>query len=128
MQSVLTQTYDNYEVILVDDGSTDNSGKMCDEFARLDNRVRTFHKTNGGLSDARNFGIDKSKGEYVIFVDSDDYVSDEYIDYLVQLRKMYDADIAVTKLASYKNNDFTFCKDVGKTHCLTTEDALIKMM
>lgn len=101
VQSVLTQTYDNYEVILVDDGSTDNSGKMCDEFARLDNRVRAFYKTNGGLSDARNFGTDKSKGEYVIFVDSDDYVSDEYIDYLVQLRKMYDADIAVTKLASY---------------------------
>lgn len=128
VRSVLTQTYDNYEVILIDDGSTDDSGKMCDDFARLDNRVHTFHKVNGGMSDARNFGLIQSKGEYVIFVDSDDYVSDEYVDYLVKMRELFDADIAVTKLAGHIGDDYIFDKSADKKQCMSTEDALIKMM
>lgn len=72
--SILNQTYKNIEVILVDDGSPDNCPKMCDEFGKLDSRVVVIHKPNGGLSDARNKGLELAHGEYVIFVDSDDYI------------------------------------------------------
>lgn len=73
VQSLLCQTYKDFEVILVDDGSPDDSGKLCDELAIHDNRVRVIHQENKGLSGARNTGIDNAKGEYIIFVDSDDY-------------------------------------------------------
>ena len=72
--SIINQTYKNLEIILVDDGSTDNSGKICDEIAIKDNRIKVIHKKNGGLSDARNVGIDIAKGDYLGFVDSDDYI------------------------------------------------------
>ena len=74
LDSVIRQTYKNLEIIIVNDGSTDNSGKMCDEYAKLDNRIIVIHKDNGGLSQARNIGIEKSTGEYICFIDSDDYV------------------------------------------------------
>lgn len=73
VDSILSQTYTDFEVILVDDGSPDNSGKLCDEYAKKDSRVRVIHKLNGGLSDARNAGLNASYGDYVIFVDSDDF-------------------------------------------------------
>lgn len=73
VDSILSQTYDNIQVILVDDGSTDASSTICDEYACKDNRVEVIHKTNGGLSSARNAGIDAARGEYIIFIDSDDY-------------------------------------------------------
>lgn len=72
--SILNQTYKNIEIILVDDGSPDNCPQMCDEFGKLDDRVVVIHKNNGGLSDARNKGLAVARGEYVIFVDSDDYI------------------------------------------------------
>ncbi len=74
VNSVLVQTYQDMEIILVDDGSTDGSGEICDGFAERDGRVRVFHKENGGSSSARNLGIENAKGDYVGFVDSDDYV------------------------------------------------------
>ncbi len=77
VDSVLNQTYQNIEVLLVDDGSTDNCPKICDDYAELDSRVRVIHKKNGGLSDARNFGIDAASGDYVVFLDSDDYWSSD---------------------------------------------------
>ena len=77
VDSVLKQTYQNIEVLLVDDGSTDNCPKICDDYAELDSRVRVIHKKNGGLSDARNFGIDAASGDYVVFLDSDDYWSSD---------------------------------------------------
>ena len=79
IESILKQTYQNIEVILVDDGSTDESGKVCDEFEQADHRVRVFHKKNGGVSSARNLGIEKCRGRYVTFIDSDDFVSEDFI-------------------------------------------------
>ncbi|MTW38048.1 glycosyltransferase, partial [Streptococcus pneumoniae] len=72
IESVLNRTYQNIEILLVDDGSTDSSGKICESFSKVDPRIRVFHKENGGLSDARNFGIEQMKGQYVAFIDSDD--------------------------------------------------------
>jgi len=94
LDSVLAQTYTNLEIILVDDGSPDNCGKICDEYAEKDKRIIVIHKENGGLSDARNVGLDIMKGEYVAFVDSDDWVSPKYAEYLYDLAITYAADIS----------------------------------
>lgn len=75
IESVMAQTYKNIEIILVDDGSTDNSGAICDKFSEIDNRIVVIHKENGGLSDARNAGINTEKGSYLGFVDGDDLVT-----------------------------------------------------
>lgn len=74
MQSILSQTHKNIEIILVDDGSPDNCPKLCDEYAKADNRVKVLHKQNGGLSDARNAGLRVATGDYILYVDSDDYI------------------------------------------------------
>lgn len=79
VDSLLKQTYENIEIILVDDGSKDNSGKLCDELALRDARIKVIHKLNGGLSDARNCGLDAMSGKWVTFIDSDDYVSADYV-------------------------------------------------
>lgn len=72
IDSIVNQTYKNTEIILVNDGSPDNCGEICDEYAKIDSRIKVIHKENGGLSSARNAGIDISSGEYIMFVDSDD--------------------------------------------------------
>ncbi len=95
VDSVLRQTYVNLEIILVDDGSPDNSPHICDDYAKKDSRIRVIHKENGGLSDARNAGIDLAQGEYVAFLDSDDYIAPQFIDKLYQACIRYDSDIAI---------------------------------
>lgn len=85
INSVLAQSYRNFELILVDDGSPDRCAELCDEFARRDERIRTFHKENGGLSDARNFALDRTLGAYITFIDADDYVDSDYLQYLFNL-------------------------------------------
>ena len=95
VNSVLEQTYHNVEIILVDDGSKDSSGTICDEYTKNDGRVKVIHKKNGGLSDARNVGIDVATGEYMCFIDSDDFIHKQYIEFLYEALKKYDADIAV---------------------------------
>lgn len=84
VNSLLQQNYSNYEIILVDDGSTDNSASLCDEFANKYNRIRVIHKKNGGLSSARNCGIEVASGEYIIFPDPDDWVDKYYLQALVE--------------------------------------------
>lgn len=74
VDSILKQTYKELEIILVDDGATDSSGELCDQLAKKDDRIIVIHKKNGGLSDARNAGIDASRGEYLSFIDSDDFI------------------------------------------------------
>lgn len=94
VDSILAQTYPCLEVILVDDGSPDGCPAICDEYAREDRRVRVIHKENGGLSDARNAGIDAAKGNFLGFVDSDDYVHPRFYELLLQVLKEEGADIA----------------------------------
>ena len=79
VDSIVNQTYKNLEIILVDDGATDSSGEICDELEKLDNRIKVYHKENGGLSDARNYGVARATGSYIGFVDSDDYIDAEMI-------------------------------------------------
>lgn len=94
VESLLAQTYKNLDILLVDDGSTDGSGAICDEYAAKDGRVRVVHQENQGLSAARNTGIGIAKGEYLAFVDSDDVVMPEFIETLYELLEKYQADIA----------------------------------
>ncbi|MGN0550986.1 MAG: glycosyltransferase family 2 protein [Acutalibacteraceae bacterium] len=95
VDSILNQTYKNLEIILVDDGSPDNCPRMCDEYAEKDDRIKVIHKENGGLSDARNKGIDIANGEYLAFIDSDDFVSEDYIEKLYDAILKGDADLSM---------------------------------
>lgn len=95
VKSLLGQTYQNIEIILVDDGSPDCCPEMCDEFARQDNRVKVVHKKNGGLSDARNAGLKVASGEYVLYVDSDDYIDLDSCERFMKARNNEDVDIVV---------------------------------
>ena len=108
IDSVLRQTFADFEFILVDDGSTDQSGKICDEYAQKDDRIKVIHKENGGLSDARNIGTSVSMGEYIIYIDSDDYICSNYF-----LQRIYDkaqggADVICYKYKKYFENSKKF--------------------
>lgn len=94
IKSVINQTYKDLEIILVDDGSPDNCGNICDKYAKEDQRIKVIHKENGGLSDARNIGIHNATGKYITFIDSDDYVELDYIEYLYGLIQKYNVDIS----------------------------------
>ena len=85
VDSVLAQTYSDWELILVDDGSPDNSGDICEDYAKRDSRIHVIHKPNGGLSDARNAGIPTAKGRYLTFLDSDDWINERYLENLLQI-------------------------------------------
>ena len=92
VDSILAQTMTDFELLLIDDGSPDKSGEICDEYAAKDSRVRVFHKENGGVSSARNLGLDNARGEWISFVDADDWVE---VDYLAGLTEKLDADFIV---------------------------------
>jgi glycosyltransferase involved in cell wall biosynthesis len=93
LHSVIKQTYKNIEIILVDDGSTDKSGKICDEYTEVDSRIKLIHKTNEGVSVARNTGIELSTGEWIMFVDADDWIETDIVEKLLESIKIYNADI-----------------------------------
>lgn len=95
VDSLLAQTFDNFEVVLVDDGSPDSSGAICDEYARKDSRIRVFHKENGGVASARQLGIDKARGEYTIHADPDDWVEPTMLEELYNKAKTETADMVI---------------------------------
>lgn len=101
VDSVVNQTYKKLEIILVDDGSTDDSGRMCDEYARQDDRIKVLHKKNGGLSDARNLGIEKATGEYLYFLDSDDVIPMCAIESLYKVCEKEKADVSMSEIKRF---------------------------
>lgn len=96
IESILAQTYSNLELIIVNDGSTDNSCLIIDEYAKKDARITAIHKTNEGVSIARNTGLNKSKGKYVCFVDADDFISSDFAEYMINLAESYDAEFCIS--------------------------------
>ncbi len=113
--SILAQTYRDFELLLVDDGSTDGSGAMCDKLARSDGRVRVLHKENGGLSDARNFGLDHMRGEYVTFIDSDDYIGPKYLQVLIGMMENKSVDMTVVSMVSVSTENVEFLDSNDET-------------
>ena len=105
IDSVLKQTYKNLEIILVDDGSPDKCGKICDEYKKIDKRIKVIHKKNGGLSDARNYGIKAASGKYIGFIDSDDFISNEMYEILYFILKKSNADISVVSYKEVSENN-----------------------
>ena len=104
IESVIKQTYPYLQIILVDDGSPDNCGKICDEYASKDNRIEVIHTKNGGLSSARNIGISKAKGKYIGFVDSDDYISNDMYEYMYNLIEKNKADVCICNFYNIIND------------------------
>ena len=101
IRSVIVQTYKNLEIIIVDDGSTDNSGNICDKLAQEDNRIKVFHQVNKGVSAARNIGLQEAHGEFIGFVDSDDFIDSDMYEYLYSLIKDNGADISFCKFRHF---------------------------
>lgn len=121
VDSILNQTYKNFELILVDDGSPDNSGKMCDEYAKKDSRVKVVHKENGGLSSARNAGIDCTNGEFLLFVDSDDFIENNTLEILYKKIIETDCDIVCFNIYEYRNERIAGFVDNGVLNRLEAE-------
>lgn len=124
VQSVIRQTYHNLEIILVDDGSTDSSPEICDGYKTTDDRIIVIHKTNGGLSDARNRGLDVCTGDYVFFLDSDDYIVSDAIEQLVRSALIYNSDLVVFNFSGKLSKAFSEHSDIcdGKTAILRSFD------
>ena len=108
VESIINQTYKDLELILVDDGSLDNSGNICDNYAKNDNRIKVVHKENGGLSSARNAGLDIASGEYISFVDSDDWIDENAYEELV--KKIVSANANIICFAGEKTDGTTTCE------------------
>lgn len=103
INSLLEQKLDAYEIILVDDGSTDSSGGICDEYAKKHEKIQVIHKKNGGLSSARNTGIENAVGKYIGFVDSDDYIMPEMYKNLIEVAKMCNAQMVMSRYFCFEN-------------------------
>lgn len=110
VDSLLSQTFQDYEILLVDDGSPDRSGEICDEYAKKDSRVRVFHKENGGVSSARQCGIDNARGEYTIHADPDDWVEPEMLEELYKKAKEDDADMVICDFYEERKDSTKYIK------------------
>ena len=114
LNSVINQSYFNLEIILVDDGSTDKSGEICDQYALKDSRIKVIHEENAGLGEARNRGLRIASGDYICFVDSDDWIEEDYCKELIQAAERTNSDIAIC--------GYNECLKEGKTHKVKYDD------
>ncbi len=128
VDSILAQTFSDFELILVDDGSPDNCGAICDEYAEKDARIHVIHQQNGGLSAARNAGIDVAKGKFLTFVDSDDIVKTKYLESLYDMIESYDAEIACCGMCDFVDNvaPAVDCYNDKKEHTYRGPDAALE--
>jgi len=124
IDSIINQTYINLEIILVDDGSTDNCGKICDEYGLKDNRIKVIHKQNGGLSSARNAGLDIAKGEYIGFIDSDDYVEKDMYENMYNTALKTNTKLVICNWSVGNTGKWIKNKNFPKKNILTSNEAL----
>ena len=128
VKSLLAQDFSSYEIILVDDGSPDNCPEICDGYEKQNSRVRVLHKPNGGLGDARNYGVKHAEADYIVFVDSDDYVEKSYISDLWKLKEQFHADLVITKVVREPENSAVIKKnDKFPSYCTDRESALFEV-
>lgn len=129
IESLLAQSYRNLEILLIDDGSTDNSGKIADKYAELDDRIRTFHQSNGGLSSARNRGLDVMTGDYVMFVDGDDFVERDYCKTALDLAIEHQVDIVAFGFNRYWSEKEKFVpRKTRKPRLMAKNDAIKELI
>ena len=129
INSILNQTFADFELILVDDGSTDRSGYICDDYKKKDNRIKVIHKENGGLSSARNAGLDIAKEKYIGFVDSDDFINKNMYEFLYKDIKVNNSDIAICDYEEVYENEkgINYQESNSSTLVLTNIEALWKI-
>lgn len=123
IESILNQSFSDFELILVDDGSPDNSGKICDEYALKDSRIKVIHKKNGGLSDARNVGAKNATTDYVVFVDADDTVKKNFCNDLITPCKKYKCDIVTSLVEEFVHDESTGNKYPKSEQIVSGKDA-----
>ena len=128
VDSILNQSFTDFEIILVDDGSPDNCGKICDEYAQKDERVKVIHKENGGVSSARNLGIDEAKGEYISFIDPDDWIEKEMYSEILRYVVLNDLDILCTDVCEVRESKCFVRYKFEKDLIFETKDALKKIL
>lgn len=127
VESIANQTYKNLEIILVDDGSPDECPRMCDEWARKDNRIKVIHKENGGLSDARNAGIDVFTGDYILFIDSDDYIDSTMVEKMLGKIKHDNTDMCVCAFETFKDGEDPKRSYKKQAEIITADEALFRL-
>lgn len=128
VKSVIAQTYKNLEIILVDDGSKDNSGKLCDELAKLDTRIKVIHKTNEGISSTRNHGMKIATGDYIGFVDSDDYIAEDMFETLYNLAEENNAEISIVSYYEMYKERLISVRDSGKLEIMSKQEAIKELL
>ena len=121
VDSILSQSFSDFELILVDDGSPDNCGKICDEYAVKDSRVKVIHKENGGVSTARNVGIKKATGEWITFIDADDYIEQGFL----SIPEYTNEDLLIQNYRVQKQNEF---KSIEFEKCVVTESGVLELI
>lgn len=130
IKSVLNQTYSHLEIILVNDGSKDNSEAICNKYKNIDRRIKYYKKINGGLSDARNFGIKRATGKYITFIDSDDYVSKHYVENLYLAMKKSNADLVISDFKMVWDSNFNESDslDQNNIQVVSNEECLTRLL
>lgn len=128
IDSILNQTFTDFELILVDDGSPDRCPQICDEYAKKDGRIKVLHKENGGLSDARNAGIEIATGKYIAFVDSDDYVAPDMYEKLYKLIESNDCDMAICRAVIVKEQEEPVYEDAESVQVMDGDTANYQMI
>lgn len=123
IESIVNQTYNNLEIILVDDGSPDRSSEICDKYALKDGRIKVIHKENGGVARARNTGLDAATGDYIGFVDSDDWIETDMYELLMKNAIKYDADISMCGETVYENGEIVSAPNSGEVRLLNRIEA-----
>ena len=131
LDSILRQSYSNLEILLTDDGSTDNSGNICDEYSQKDNRIKVFHQQNKGVSAARNNGIRNASGDFISFIDPDDFIDKDFYEYLLNQIHKSDSDIVFCAFRKVNEEGIALSTNEDKTDSLTTysrDDAVINCL